>query len=258
MPNKMYQYVHNSLSTMVSARVARRALKATLKNKGLTPNNVDLISMLDILKGPIFDEFQLILPRDGLKRNLTQLMSEIKSLEKKAAKEAVKAFKSAKRNREATNGDIFKDTLSEFQFEDPDDVNVFQLPEKQTLVSKPVEEKMNKPSPPPPPLDKKRLEEIVMQFAQIEHVKLVAAIRQKGEIVTSRGSGIDLKMFSRLGLMGLKLLSKGGQLCSYYLSHTCGQLFILILGQDIIIIKGTAELNFGAIFTNMSTLKEQK
>ena len=108
-----------------------------------------------------------------------------------------------------------------------------------------------------PPLDKSKLEEIVMQFAQLEHVKLVAAIRQKGEVVVSRGSGIDLEMFSRVGLMGLKLLQRGGSLSSYYLSHSSGQLFLLVFGQDIVVVMGTSELNVGAIFANMSTVKEK-
>ena len=79
MPNNTYKHVQNKLATMVSTRAVKRILRSSLKDKGLTPDNVDVASMIKILKGPVFREFQLILPRDGLKKNLNQLMSELKA-----------------------------------------------------------------------------------------------------------------------------------------------------------------------------------
>ena len=256
MPNNIYKHVQSKLATMVSARAARRALRSALKDREVTPDNVDVGSMIKVLKGPIFKDFQLILPREGLKQNLSQLISELEVLDSSSA--AVKKDKKASKSGE---GDIFKDTLPEFWFEDPDDKQIEQ-PTVEKEVELPKQNKFssaknNVATAIPSPLTEDRLEEITLQFAQLEHVKLVAAIRQKGEVVISRGSGIDLEMFSRIGLMGLKLLQKGGNLRSYYLSHSCGQLFLLIFGQDIVVVMGTPELNVGTVFANMSTLKEK-
>ncbi len=258
MPNNIYKHVQSKLATMVSARAARRALRSALKDKEVTPDNVDVGSMVKVLKGPIFKDFQLILPREGLKQNLGQLISELEEFKVKTGSSS--AFKENKRAPKSSKGDIFKDTLPEFWFEDPDDKQIAPTVEKE--VKFPKQNKLNSakniiPTSIPSPLNEDRLEEITLQFAQLEHVKLVAAIRQKGEVVVSRGSGIDLEMFSRIGLMGLRLLERGGSLRSYYLSHSCGQLFLLILGQDIVVVMGTPELNVGTVFANMSTIKEK-
>ncbi len=264
MPNNTYKHVQSKLSTMVSTRAVKRILKSSLKDKGLTPDNVDVASMIKILKGPVFKEFQLILPRDGLKKNLSQLMSELKT---PASSTKASNFANTKTEKDhgtkTSSGSIFTDTLSEFWFEEENYTDTDIRPEKkEEKKSLPVKDEhkavvKNKPPAVLPPLNESQLEDIVMQFAQLEHVKLVAAVRQKGEVVVSRGSGIDLGVFSRVGLMGLKLLQRGGNLKSYYLSHSSGELFLLILGQDIIVVMGTSELNVGAVFANMSAIKEK-
>ncbi len=258
MPNNTYKHVQNELANMVSARAARRALRNALKDKGLTPDNVDVGNMIKVLKGPIFREFQLILPREGLKRNLSQLISQLEKSD--LPKKKVASAKDKNKTSQATDEDIFKDTLPEFWFEDPDEKEMEPKEEVEPKVvpekSEATNVKENVPAPIHSPLDKSVLEEITLQFAQLEHVKLVAAIRQKGEVVISRGSGIDLEMFSRVGLIGLRLLQRGGVLRSYYLSHSCGQLFLLVFGQDIVLVMGTSELNVGAVFANMLAIKE--
>ena len=273
--NSVYKHTHNRLAAMVSARAAKRALRNALKSEGLTPDNVSVSQMINILKSSIFKEFQLVLPADGLKKNLSQLMSELKTLGKKRSKSAPASDEQSvsETDKDETpketnqEKDMFKSTLPEFWFEDPEDKANESENNKVKVLTKEKEESpsLNKNSNSPietpvvvsDPLDKSHLEEIVLHFAQLENVKLVAALRQKGEVVVSRGSGIDLGMFSRVGIVGLRLLQKGGSLKSYYLSHACGQLFLLAFGQDIILVLGSSELNLGEVFANASALKEK-
>lgn len=129
------------------------------------------------------------------------------------------------------------------------------------VVSEPAVRKPSAVLSTPPvkrePLSLDKLDQAVLRFAQLENVKLVAAVRADGEVAISRGAGIELPALSRLGLMALKLLRRSGDLRSYYLAHTQGQLFLLSVGSDTLIVMGSAELNLGAVFTTFSTLKEE-
>lgn len=101
------------------------------------------------------------------------------------------------------------------------------------------------------------LERGVLAFAQLEHVRLVAALREDGSVAVSRGTGIDLDDLSRLGVMGLKLLQRSGQLRSFYLGHTNGQLFLFPFGRDVLAVVGGPDLNLGGVFAALVALKEE-
>lgn len=105
-------------------------------------------------------------------------------------------------------------------------------------------------------LSEAQLEAIVMRFAQVEHAKLIAAVRENGTIVTSRGAGVDLNSLSRFGLMGLRLLERSGELRSYYLAHSRGQLFLFCFGKDTVIMLGSSDINVGTVFATLSSVKE--
>lgn len=105
-------------------------------------------------------------------------------------------------------------------------------------------------------LSDEALERAVLQFAQLDHVRMVAALRASGEVANSRGSGFDLKTLSRLGTLGLKLLARSGELRSYYLAFKEGQLFFFPLQTYTLCIIGTAELNLGLVFATLQKLKE--
>lgn len=105
-------------------------------------------------------------------------------------------------------------------------------------------------------LNEGQLESIVMRFAQVEHAKLIAAVRENGTIVTSRGAGVDLNSLARFGLMGLRLLERSGELRSYYLAHSQGQLFLFCFGKDTVIMLGSRDINVGTVFATLSSVKE--
>ena len=100
------------------------------------------------------------------------------------------------------------------------------------------------------------LDETILQFAQLEHVRMVAALLENGKVASSRGDGFDLETLSRLGTLGLKLLSRSGELRSYYLAFKEGQLFFFPLQGYTLCIIGTTELNLGLVFATLQKLKE--
>ena len=108
------------------------------------------------------------------------------------------------------------------------------------------------------PLSQEQLEAAVLRFAQLEHVKFVAALRADGDVAAKRGSGMDVDALAQLGLIGLKLLRRSGPLRTYYLAHTQGQLFLLPFGEDTLTLVGAPELNVGAVFNTLTSLKEER
>lgn len=107
-------------------------------------------------------------------------------------------------------------------------------------------------------ISREALNEVVLAFAQLDNVKLVAAFTQTGKSVVSRGGGFDLDALSRLSGMALKLLGKSGALRSYYLAHSGGQLFLFPHGGYTLMVIGNAELNLGLVFTTLQKLKEER
>ena len=66
------------MQRLVSARAASRALDSALKARGETPDTVDAEVMSRVLLGPILSEFETILPREGLKRQLRSLAANLR------------------------------------------------------------------------------------------------------------------------------------------------------------------------------------
>ncbi|MGL4611820.1 MAG: hypothetical protein ACRCYY_19435 [Trueperaceae bacterium] len=117
----------------------------------------------------------------------------------------------------------------------------------------PVQSAFMKPSR---ELDSETLHHMLVQFAQLDHVKVIAAVRPNGEISQSRGNGFDLDALSRLGSLGIKLLSRGRSIRSYFLSSSNYQLFLFPLGSHTLIIVGSHEINVGEVFNTLSQLTD--
>lgn len=325
MPNEIYEHTYKRLAELVSTRAASRALRNALETKAASAESIDVKTMIRLIKGPIFREFQLILPRDGLKRNLNELINQLR----------------VRSNEEVENDDVIPSTLSgavtapllsvtratvtgidktkitlvdedivldevdpeldagldDLLMADDDDIAIMEdmlliddgnlidtqapavsdndttdlfLIEDESRDVRPPDSSTTAPTQTSPqtsqeqppsktkkvyePLDESTLETMVLKFAQIEQVTQIAAMRQRGQVVVSRGDGINLEQLSRLGLMAIRLLERSGQLRSYYLSHSSGQIFLLPLGQDIVVVVGTPALNVGEIFSNHTAL----
>ena len=78
MANEVYTRALGGVQRLVSAKAASRALENALKAKGKTPDTVDAEVMSRILLGPILNEFETILPREGLKRQLRSLAANLR------------------------------------------------------------------------------------------------------------------------------------------------------------------------------------
>jgi hypothetical protein len=114
-----------------------------------------------------------------------------------------------------------------------------------------------KPDDKPKDLSPESLAKMLVKFAQLDHVKVVAAVRPNGEISMARGSGFDVDALSRLGSLGIKLLSRGRVIRSYYLSHSRYQLFMFPLPSHTLIVVGSSEVNVGEVFNTLSQLEEE-
>lgn len=101
------------------------------------------------------------------------------------------------------------------------------------------------------------LAKILVHFAQLENVKLVAAVRPNGEVSMARGSGLDVDALSRLGSLGIKLLSRGRRVRSYYLSNSRYQLFLFPLPSHTLIVVGSSEVNVGEVFNTLAELESR-
>ena len=78
MANEVYIQALTGVQSLVSARAASRALDNALETKGETPETVDAEVMSRILLGPVLSEFEMILPPEGLKRQLRSLAAGLR------------------------------------------------------------------------------------------------------------------------------------------------------------------------------------
>ncbi len=81
MPNEVYHHTRSSLMTIVSANVADSTLESVISASGLTQDTVDANHMMELVRGPIYREFQTIVPKDGLRRQLSKLLSELQHVD---------------------------------------------------------------------------------------------------------------------------------------------------------------------------------
>lgn len=225
MPNEVFLRTHDGLAGMVSARAATKVLEDALRSTGTTAEAVTLQQMTAMLQGPVLRDLERILPREGLKRNLSSLIAVLEAdLAPSGATPTVVQTPPA--------GTVAQDLA-------------------RTLVEGTVRPP---PEPPAPPLPAAELERLALSFGRIDQVQLVLAARQDGSVVVSRGSGPDPAVLARMGMLALTLLKRSGRLRSYYLGHPAGQLFTFPFGTDAIIVVGGPDLNLGAVFSAFAGL----
>ncbi|MEM7735695.1 MAG: hypothetical protein AAF267_07870 [Deinococcota bacterium] len=389
MANPVFKRALDGLATMVSARAARRVLEAGVRSVAETPDTIPAKTMQALLVGYVHREFEQMLPREGLKRNLEQLAKRVGELsiappqpklpnpydssEVDAVTAALSYFTRVNIEATPTSGEATNNMIDASKndaiangavngsvndasidisntpqtstaeqvmltgqansgqakadgsttnrarvmptaFSSQEDTPSSQAtsspkrrPQAQSSTQQATRHSPPSPSPSTPTsstpvsstpaaamwqdqfdvsaktdklkditregtihegtimadsietkstLSEAQLETIVMKFAQVEHARLVAAVRENGTIVTSRGAGVDLNSLSRFGLMGLRLLERSGHLRSYYLSHTQGQLFLFCFGRDTVIMLGSSDINVGTVFATLASLKD--
>lgn len=81
-PNELYRLSHSGLSSLVSARVASRVLETALARSKLSADSIDLDQMSRVLLGPVLRDLQLILPREGLKHTLREIIRTLRRVER--------------------------------------------------------------------------------------------------------------------------------------------------------------------------------
>lgn len=233
MANEVYLVTHDSLSNIVSARAASRVLDRALKTKGFSPETISPQQMQAILTGPVLKELQSILPSEGVKRTIQQIT---RALEIKT-----------KTPLASTPLSVEADIESE---------SVGNLVEEQSSI------KAHLSSVRPPAVLKtnfseEELEAFSLECAQLKHVTLVATIEvSSGKVLNSRGGGFDLEGLSRIANLSLKLLQRSGEIRSYHLEESKYHMFLLPLGDFVLTVIGSREINVGAVFAKFSGVKE--
>ncbi|CAN5835655.1 hypothetical protein BH24DEI2_BH24DEI2_03450 [soil metagenome] len=106
------------------------------------------------------------------------------------------------------------------------------------------------------PLEPAARDRTMLGFAELEHVKMVAAF-ENGTVSSVLGHGFEVAGLSRLGTLGLKLLGRSGELRTFYVAHAQGQLFLFPLGATTLMLIGSSELNLGLVFATLQKLKEE-
>ena len=103
-PNDIYHHTRSSLIDIVSANVADNTLESVMSASGLTQETVDANHMMELIRGPIYREFQTIVPKEGLKRQLTKLLGELQKAENIKQPAITKQSLSAKQSTSAKQG----------------------------------------------------------------------------------------------------------------------------------------------------------
>lgn len=109
----------------------------------------------------------------------------------------------------------------------------------------------------PAPTPEAALQEAVMRFAHLDHVTFVAAVRRGGRVVYSRGGGVDADALARRAASCLALIRRAGSLTTFTLQTGDAVLVLAPMGDDLVVVVGTPNLNLGAVFTARSALQEE-
>lgn len=278
MANAVFVYTEDALATLISPRAAKRVLEEALKTANDTPDTVSVAVMQALLTGYVRFELEQMLPREGLQGQLEQLSARLVLVQDATSETAAGASDvtndtnlaaadlaeftrtaSAAKKAPADAGATPAHTEQASSKPNKGNLPVAMWKDQFAVANKAARLKgitMADSTETKQTLSEAQLESIVMRFAQVEHAKLIAAVRENGTIVTSRGAGVDLNSLSRFGLMGLRLLERSGELRSYYLAHSQGQLFLFCFGKDTVIMLGSSDINVGTVFATLSSVKE--
>lgn len=218
------------LASFVSAAAANRVLSDALADAGVEPARVNARQMRALLLGPILDELSLLLPRAGLERSLEALAAKL--MDETAPVEPISA------------------TVRTAQSQ-PASAQVARSRALQVVTGVRTEPRPTRPAP------AAELQAAVLKLAAIDSVTLVAAVRQSGQVEYSRGDG-DVASLARLGMLALSLLRKNGPLRLFYLALEDSGLLLFPYGNDALLLTGQADLNVGAVVTEMNDLLKVK
>ncbi len=77
MVNEIYNLAHSGLSDMISARAATNILKKALKSSGYSKADINYLQLKEIMQGYVFEELRNILPSQGVKRQIKNILRGI-------------------------------------------------------------------------------------------------------------------------------------------------------------------------------------
>ncbi len=296
MPSDVYLRTRDALATLVSERAATRVLDAALRSLSVSASTLDESMVRKLLLGPVQRELEGILPRTGLRRTLRRLARQVGDAAPRGRSGPVTAPEPKASDappaplHPVTRSSVYLPDV-EIQAQDAWDgardglrwtddapgaepalaaVAVAEAAGSRTAVGelRPVERQRAsgsavssrtdgpKPTVVPKALPPEALDALAVQFAEIEGVTQVIALRDRSDPPQVRGEGIDAEALAPLARSAIRLLGRHGPLRSLVLEHEAGLLFVFPLGRDAVAVLAASNINMGAVFAARAALEE--
>jgi hypothetical protein len=89
-PNEVYRQTRQRLADLVSTKAAERVLDDAMRRRGYTEDSISSRQMSRMLKGPVLQELESILPRAGLKHKLREIGLDLEASSTPSPRNATK------------------------------------------------------------------------------------------------------------------------------------------------------------------------
>ena len=272
MSNEVYDAAHQELARLISPRAAGRMLDDALATAAVSPEQVTPRQMRALVTGPLQADLRAILPHAGLSAALRVLTERLRAMnaepqkampgaspeadglqEKHAQPESEQAHAPSTQAASAYADVARRESVPSA----PSASTSASDGESVTVVDRPAPAARRTVAAPllAAGLDLDGLQRMALTFARLDHVVGVAVV-QDGRVRFARGSGIDADRAAVLVPAAAAVMARQGAWRSYSLVHDRGQLFVIPIGRDHIVLAGRSEFNLGAVHKTLETLEE--
>ena len=268
MTNDICQLIEEGLSDLMAPRAARRVLSRALRAEGYRAEQVSASEMQLVLRGPLREQLELLLPGDAVRHRLRQLERQLRCEEREAAavSEPANAEQAAQELALRASGAALKLATSSRRrvAGQGEDSAVMTLErgagEVETAEGAATETAQREAREPEKLkadaklLTQAQLERVALGFAQLEEVRAVMLTDRQGRLLFSRGSGFDFSALARMASLCLRLLGRSGELRAYHLMQAQGQLFLFPFAWAQLFVISGPEVNLGLVFATREKL----
>lgn len=253
MTNDICQLIEEGLSDLMAPRAAQRVLSRALRAEGYRAEQVSASEMQLVLRGPLREQLEQLLPGDAVRHRLRQLERQLRRREEReavAVSEAESAERAAlklatsSRRRVAGQGEDSAVMTLEGETAEGAAADTAQREAREPEKLK-GEAKL---------LTQAQLERVALSFAQLEEVRAVMLTDRQGRLLFSRGSGFDFSALARMASLCLRLLGRSGELRAYHLMQAQGQLFLFPFAWAQLFVISSPEVNLGLVFATHEKL----
>jgi hypothetical protein len=249
-PNDVYERAWSGISGLVPGRAARRILDDALRSAKRSAHDVSAGEMVEVLVGPVYRDLKRIVPRSGLKRELGQVVRDLRTI---AASPA---------SRSTPLGTAGLELVA------PSDV---ATPLPDMLPGPPVERRASRTTPVPRSVAVRRPrprpaagalrvepERVLLTLAALDGVAGVALFDAAGQPQRVRGDLPEPDAVGRVIAAGGSLLRRHGDLRTVCVGTTRGVLVAVPVPPAWIAVTGAPDLNLGSVYAALRALEEER